>query len=225
MVALDTNAGWFTVDVPTATLREKDRHYKGPSADFVKRDWASDIMYVRFAKPVVVAHSWVAVANSSGDTMGWADKGNVACAPYAAGNPSIKLPAANPAVAFVTDDEDHVEAQPSGNALILLPVTSAAVEKSDCNDPFENASVTRQVSPDYPEVMRPTGVTATTAIKVAINADGSLADAWIWGPSGYGAFDQASLTAARLSIYKAGRAYCQPAPGFYLFKVTFDPNE
>jgi hypothetical protein len=225
VVALDTNAGWFTVDVPSAALREKNRRYKGPSADFIRRDWVSDVMYVRFARPVVVAHSWVAVAKSSGDTMGWAEKGNVACPPYAAGNPSIKLPPANPALAFVTNDEDHVDAPPSGNALILPAVTSAALEKSDCSDPFENATITRQVSPDYPEVMRPTGVTATTAIEVAINPDGSLADAWIWGPSGYRPFDESSLAAARLSIYKAGRAYCQPAPGFYFFKVTFDPNQ
>src|SRR5436305_8578959 len=58
-IAVDTDSGWFSVAVPAAALHEKDRHYKGPSADFIRREWTSDIMYVRFSKPVIIAHSWV----------------------------------------------------------------------------------------------------------------------------------------------------------------------
>jgi outer membrane biosynthesis protein TonB len=64
----------------------------------------------------------------------------------------------------------------------------------------------------------------STAVEVAINGDGALADAWIWGPSGFSAFDDEALRAAKASTYTGAAAYCEPVPGFYFFRVTFDPN-
>jgi hypothetical protein len=47
-IALDTTAGWFTGAVPQTALVERDRQYKGPSSEFMMRDWVSPIMYMQF---------------------------------------------------------------------------------------------------------------------------------------------------------------------------------
>jgi len=59
---------------------------------------------------------------------------------------------------------------------------------------------------------------------VAVNADGGLASAWIYQPSGSRQADRAALEAAEASRYRAGTALCAPAPGIYMFRVTFAPH-
>lgn len=80
-VVFDTDAGWFTADIPNETLIEKDRHYSGPASTFIKHDWISPIVYVRFPKPVLILHEWVTSALSQGDSFGWQTQGIVTCLP------------------------------------------------------------------------------------------------------------------------------------------------
>jgi TonB family protein len=65
---------------------------------------------------------------------------------------------------------------------------------------------------------------ASTVVEVAINPDGTLLDAWVWGPSGIPQFDAEALRAAKASTYTGARGYCRPVPGEYFFRVTFAPN-
>lgn len=79
VIAFDTTGGWFTAAVPQTSITEKDRHYKGPSSEFVMRDWVSPFMHVQFPRPVSILHRWVMRAQASGDQFGWAAQGDVLC--------------------------------------------------------------------------------------------------------------------------------------------------
>lgn len=221
-LAFDTNAGWYTADVPATTLAEKDRHYTSISAEFVRHDFVSPVMYVRFPAAVTIAHEWVYQATARNDgPFGWASRGAVTCdAPAGAhahdsGNQAL-FPKLDP------KDSDALDATPAPQSIILAATPSKPLGDRSCPDPFDDATATHAAVPTYPVGMR--GIFASSTIEVAVGPDGLLMDAWVWGPSGYGMMDQSALDAAKASTYKAGRAYCRNVPGLYLFRVTYRPN-
>ena len=234
-LAFDTSAGWFTVDVPGVTLVEKDRHYSAPWVSFVRRDYVSPAFYVHFPKAVDVPRAWVLTAATQGDSLfEWDKQGTVQCDPSPqraytiavdTGKPPLGLHSRPAFYKLEPHDEDNLSVPPPATALILAARSSEPLETSTCAQPFRDAMVKAQAQPAYPEIMRgePTGE-RTTSVMVGIDADGSLSDAWVWGPSGFQAFDDAALRAARTSKYTGPAAYCKPVPGFYFFRVTFDPN-
>ncbi len=226
MLALDTDAGWFTATVPPVIIGEKDRHYTSPWADFVRRDWVSPKMYLRFPVALKLKHAWVYTAQASGDDFGWAAKGQVTCAP----SPDAAVPpnfAERPPI-LDPKDSDRLSDSPPADARPIVPVTSAPLGQTNCGQPFSDGTVTSQATPDYPSVMSvraPDGhATGTSVIQVAINPNGTLSDAWIWGTSGFSALDNAALDAAKRSAYRGAMAYCEPVPSMYFLKVTFSPN-
>lgn len=220
-LAFDTSAGWYTVDLQPVTLVEKPRHYTSVSAYFVRRDFVSPVMYVRFPGVVSINHSWVYSAAAQADgAFGWEKQGQVTCDPpgTASVTPGKFAPKLDP------KDRDHLGDPPRAASLIVAAKQTPALETADCSDPFADATATKTVVPDYPMGLRSmrTGI-LSTSIAVAIDADGNVADAWVWGPSGEEPADDASLAAARATKYKPGRAYCRNVPGLYMFRVTFDP--
>lgn len=215
-IAFDTDAGWFTAQVPSTTLAQKERHYTGQFSDFTMRDWISPIMYLQFAQPVKLRQQWVLHALATGDQFGWAAQGDVLCEPYSGGAGEY-LPVA-PSFGFTTKDIDPISQAPASGSTIIKAQTSVALKKSDCPDPFENTIVTSIAKPNN---LTPARTPQVTAVAVAIKDDGTVADAWIWGPSGDNSSDQAALTAAKNSTFKAGRAYCQASPGFYYLTVRY----
>jgi Gram-negative bacterial TonB protein C-terminal len=95
----------------------------------------------------------------------------------------------------------------------------------DCAEPFKSAMVTAPVMPSIPEIARESGFDrSATLIEVAIGADGSLKDAWVYSTSGIPMLDEAALRSARLSQYAAGRSFCAAAPGNYIFRAEFNGN-
>ena len=101
----------------------------------------------------------------------------------------------------------------------------AAPGDTNCDRPFKPAVVTAAVAPDLPDIVREEGVDrSTTLVEVAVGADGSLKDAWIFSSSGFPQFDEATLRAARLSRYEPERSFCRAAPGTYLFRGVFNVN-
>jgi outer membrane biosynthesis protein TonB len=64
----------------------------------------------------------------------------------------------------------------------------------------------------------------TSTIKVVLNPDGSLADAWVFYPTGFPEFDEAARIAAAKTKYRGAIAYCEPVPSEYIFRVTFTRN-
>ena len=224
-LALDTGAGWFAVTVPLTTIAEKDRHYSGPSATFVHKDWVSPTMYVRFPSAVTIAHSWVYDAKVRADgPYGWEAKGDFQCRPNPARSPAQKLPDFQNPIVLDPKDEDRLSSPPPSGATILDGAPSPALGSTSCAEPFREATVIQQMQPLFPVGMMSFDVEGVSTIEVALDADGSLVDAWVWGPSGYPAYDASALAAATSSKYKNGRAYCQDVPSRYLFRVTFKPN-
>lgn len=224
-LAFDTTGGWYTLDVPAVTLVAKERHYSNPLVSFVRRDYVSPVLYVRFPQAVTINHAWVySVAAQHDAPFGWQARGTVTCDPPAA--PSAQQAQSyNKPEAFyhlAEADADPLSQPPGATSLILSAKTSPPLEQSNCPEPFREATVKTQVTPQYPDIM--TTGKATTSVEVAINAGGSLADAWVWGPSGFKPFDDASTLAATKSSYTGARSYCRDVPGRYFFRVTFDPN-
>jgi TonB family protein len=228
-LAFDTSAGWFTFDAPAMTLVEKARHYTNPTVSFIRRDYVSPRFYVRFPTDVTIAHAWVYSASAKDDgAFGWQAQGTVRCDPPAAASPeqAKRFPKnVHPFYTLADADKDGLSDEPTSTSLILAAAPSKALENFACTEPFREATVKTQVVPQYPDIMRGrVGMDATVSVEVALNGDGSLADAWVWGPSGFQPFDDAALLAAKASTYEGGRAYCAAVPGSYFFRVTFDPN-
>ncbi len=221
-IAFDTDAGWFTVDVPSTPLHERDLHYSGPWSTFTREGWFSPVMYASFPSPVKIVHGWISQARAwKSAPFDWERRGPVTCRPSPP-DPIVRTPRMPRGFTLDPKDRDDLSALPNEGSSIIAAQRSQALKATNCSEPFKPPSVTKQSSPDFPRILGGsfTGA-ATAAAEVAINADGSVADASIWGPSGLAAFDDATLAAARASTYKPGSAYCSPVPGNYLFIVTF----
>lgn len=228
-LAFDTSAGWFTADVPQTAFIEKDRHYSNASAAFTRHDWITPVMYVRFPVQATIAHAWVYSITVAGDDMfNWAAQGTVICPPTP--GPSKQQARHEQKAPIASNwldrkDEDHLDAAPGPNSTILQAQTSSALGDSNCPEPFREAEVTSQAEPEYPSFMRNSfSGRAQNAVEVALSPDGSIRDAWLWGPSGFSKFDDSTLHAAQSSKYSGARAYCQAVPASYLFVVTYDSN-
>lgn len=224
-LAFDTTGGWYTVDVPAVTLVTKERHYSNPLVSFVRRDYVSPVLYVRFPQAVTINHAWVYRAAVQNDApFGWQTQGTVSCDPPPAPSPQQAKSAAREVSFYhlADADVDPLSAPPTPTSLVITAKASQALEQTNCSEPFRQATVKNQVTPQYPDIM--TTGKAVTSVEVAINAGGSLADAWVWGPSGFKPFDDAGTRAASASSYIGARSYCRDVPGRYFFRVTFDPN-
>jgi TonB family protein len=88
-----------------------------------------------------------------------------------------------------------------------------------------DATVSQQMSPDYPESAREAGLRQlTVGIRVYITPQGKVAALRVFNSSGNGDLDQAAIRAAAESTYLPRIKNCTPTFGLYLFKVTFDPG-
>ncbi len=229
-LAFDTSGGWYTVDLPPMTLAEKDRHLSASWVSFTHRDFVTPVSYVRFPQPVTIAHAWVSQAAAQNDGgFGWQALGSVLCDPPAADSPAqAKLSDQrqwNSPYKLDPKDDDRLSSPPPKSAFLFAATAVKALETTDCAEPFRQAEAKHIAQPTFPESMRYAAATrSTTSVEVAIEANGTLQDAWVWGPSGAQAFDDESLRAARESTYTGARAYCRAVPGRYFFRVTFAPN-
>ncbi|MHB8357490.1 MAG: TonB family protein, partial [Vulcanimicrobiaceae bacterium] len=119
-------------------------------------------------------------------------------------------------------DEDALWLAPGPASIVLDTQPTKALETTSCTHPFRPATTEYVAQLTYPKVLEPENPSGMTVVEVAINRDGSLADAWIRAPSGYDVFDEAALATARASRYTNARSYCTNVPGLFLFKATFD---
>ena len=229
-VEVQTENGWYAFSIPTMAIVQQPVKYATSQVTFTRNESSSAVFYVRFpGEAGKVLRWWVADAVSSGDAlMGWDQKGKVQCPPY---SPAfIPGAAPDPAVlkryqAFVAQrvspPAPDYDRMPSPSDVVLT-ATRAVAPSFSCAKPFSNSSVLHAVAPNWP-LGYTTSVELETLVEVAVGADGSLVDAWVFQPSGARAFDYAALDAARRSTYAAGRALCAPAPGTYLFRALFNP--
>lgn len=142
-VAFETDAGWFTIDVPPVALTERFWHYGRPYDRVIDREFVSPVMYAKFPAPVRVLRVWVSSAAASGDnTFGWSGKGTVQCEPP----PVRDVHAFDPSMDVV--DFDDLGAEPPAGALQLTPQSSPALASANCRNPFEDIKSIERLLPD-----------------------------------------------------------------------------
>lgn len=230
-IAFDTNNGWFTLTVPTLALAEKDHHYANSLSSFTRHDWVSPVLYARFPQEVQIARAWVYGASAQNDgPFGWQGLGPVSCPPPPDMSPEQQKRYRRPAVrrmrdkAYELENPDALNAAPAANSVVLAATASKPLESSDCPVPFQDAEVRSQAQPQFPNGMEGMLGDGMTSVEVALSPDGTLRDAWVWGPSGSDSYDLSAVRAARISRYSGARSYCMAVPSAYFFDVTFTPN-
>ena len=106
---------------------------------------------------------------------------------------------------------------------LLLALQTAAPTAPACN---RDATVLRQIPPDYPQAARELGLgQRTVGIRVYVTPQGTVAALRVLNSSGNNFLDQAALGAAAQSTFSPRVKNCKATFGLYLFKVTFDPNQ
>lgn len=219
-LAFDTDKGWYTAQVPAVPLAAKVRHYSTPYVKYTEQDFVSQRMYVRFPNDVRLFNTWLYRAAASDDgPFGWQARGTVSCMPRPKRDIRTKR-RRSPLIKLDPADDDRLSDAPRASSTVLDAKASSALFSENCPEPFKDAVATAPVTPQWPIGLRPAAETSSV-VMVAVNADGSVADAWIDGPSGYQQFDAEAVDAAKHSKYTGALAYCQAVPGTYLFNVTW----
>jgi TonB family protein len=91
-----------------------------------------------------------------------------------------------------------------------------------CKVPFQDATATDQVPPDYPESAKELGIgDVTVLVEVTVGPTGSLDSASIYKSSINMDIDRNALRAARESRYSPKIVNCEPVSGTYLFRADF----
>ncbi len=207
ILAFETESSWFSATVPAVAIAPVTRHFIEPDGTHrAQAAWSSPVMYVRFSQPVSLMNAFVLGA----DGQACPPQPRWALTPKSRGPTTIRDP----------QYPDTTTLAPQSGDAIITPKPAKALYNTDCAEPFRDASVKAPVPPDYPEPLLH-GAQGTVQVLVTINPGGSLADATLFQSSGDINFDNATLRAARETTYQSAVAYCQPVPGSYLFKTTF----
>jgi len=214
--------GWYTFPFKSVTLLPDEGTYKTSYTAFTRTAYRSKPLYLQLPADESVVRMWVRDAAATGDgSFGWEKRGDVQCTPPAFGvdnkqrNASLLAKRTNPS-------QDLSLPPGADDALVVPQPIDPPAGFTACAQPFAAATVTHAVSPEFPRgsvIVAP----ITTFVEVAVKADGSLEDAWIYQSSGSTHADLAALAAAKASSYRAGTALCAPAPGLYTFRATFSP--
>lgn len=207
ILAFETPDNWFSAAVPATTIALTTRHFIETSGKHTTQPvWASPTMYLRFPRPVALINAFVLGANGQAcpPTQRWVVRANNS-------RPSIVTDPAYP---------DRATLPPAAGDSIVVPKITRQLFKTNCAEPFHEASVTQPVPPERPEPVH-RGLQGTAQIMVILNPGGSLAEAKVFQSSGDINYDNAALRAASETTYQSAMAYCQAVPGSYLFKVTF----
>ena len=222
-VIVQTDRGWYTFQVKDVNLAVDVAHFASPTVRFARVLYHTKPLYVQLLPGERVIRWWIYDATAVGDeTFGWDKRGDVTCFPLPEGDTGIRPSANGPKR---VDDPNDLFAipGPSDTILHVSPIPQPA-EMTECAKPFVPASVVRAIQPTWPRTVGRISTNLTTDIEVAIDADGSLAGAWVYSPAGIPDLDSAALRAAEASKFSGGIALCKPAPGNYLFRADFDPN-
>jgi hypothetical protein len=212
-LTFDTDKGWFSSTTPALALAEKQYHYELGAWTAARSTWNSPLMYVSFPSPVRLTNAWVSIANAQ------------ACAPSVVHQVPVNDPFSESVTFFrnkvVAKEADQLSVAPVLDSVVLPARTIAPVYSPACAKPFSEAEFTRAARPDPGNTTHFATHTGISIVEAAINPDGSLAQAWIWLPSGEPAWDNALLWSAQHSQYKNAVAYCQPVPSYYLIGLSF----
>jgi TonB family protein len=112
---------------------------------------------------------------------------------------------------------------PASTATIISVEPATSPGNTARAHPFTDPQVKKAVAPEYPRSERARRTHALSIIEVALNAAGTVTDAWTFLSSGSAAFDGAAVASAGASTFTPGTAFCEPTGGLYLFNAEFEP--
>ncbi len=220
-VLVATSGGWYRVTFPLTPLVSRTYSYSGKFGDLSRSAFDSDAIYVRFPSAVDISTVYVSEAQTSGEhDFGWDSKGDFTCLPQA-GFFDEKPP--NFSGLVLNNPRTDLTTPPRNSASIVTAESAPAPGDTACQKPFTNPGVKKAVSPDYPRSERTRRSYGLSIVEVALNAAGTVTDAWTFLSSGSAAFDGAALASAESSTFTPGLAFCKPTGGLYLFNAEFEP--
>jgi len=215
-VDVQTDKGWFSIDVPKVELRLSQEQYSDDLGTFERDTYLSPAIPVRFPSSVhityvflkdVQAEGYPAVSCQSAD-----DRAMV-------GPSAVKQPYLRNAVSAMTEHDTPIELPPG--APVLTPIPTQAPGSTSCTVPFADATMTQPYN-----VLPPNGnAPGRTIVAVEINASGGVDGATIWRPSGSRLYDSYAIYAAQHSQYSPKRAFCQAVPGVYYVLTDFKAKQ
>jgi hypothetical protein len=218
-VIVQGEKNWYTFQFVNVNVLKNVMQFKSSTVKFDRALYYSQPLYIQLPAGERLQRWWVVDAATSGEkTFGWDARGDVACSPQPGGD--TKVPPVTP-VATALNPDTSLEVPPGAGDAILAPKRIEEPQgMTACATPFVAATVTRAVTPAYPADLY-LDATVVSQVKIAITADGKIADAWIYVPTGFPQLDIAAMDAAKNSTYRGGVALCKPSPGYYLFTVTY----
>lgn len=212
---VETDKGWFAADFKDVPLRPFEQTYTDEST-FGMNDYLSGPLMVTFPSAVKILYEFVRSASTHGETiLGWDTEGTVSCEPTGRRDPKRRSGYAEP------------DPQPFDVAgAVAITARAVPVQKAtNCDEPFSLARIKQISYARYPALFNEAAGTAlpkgATISIVALNADGSILDSWLWETSGNQALDQAALDAAKKTTYAPARAFCENVPSYYFMKVSW----
>ncbi|MGB6987116.1 MAG: TonB family protein [Candidatus Aquilonibacter sp.] len=220
-VLIATSGGWYRMKFPLTPLVARTYSYSGKFGDLSRNAFDSDAIYVRFPSPVDISTAYVSGAQTSGERdFGWDSKGDFACLPQSG---FFDEKPRNFSGLVLSNPRTDLTTPPRNPAAIITAESVPAPGDTSCPEPFTNPAVKRAVSPDYPRSERTRRTHGLSIVEVALNAAGTVTDAWTFLSSGSAAFDGAALQSAESSTFTPGLAFCKPTGGLYLFNAEFEP--
>lgn len=125
---------------------------------------------------------------------------------------------------YVAPKQGSENGVPSGQGT-GSPSPATAPPGPQCKVPYQDATATNAVQPDYPDSAREMGLgNVTVEVEVTVGPTGQLTAASIAHSGGNMAIDQAALRAARNSTYAPKIVNCKPVSGTYLFQADFSAD-
>ncbi len=105
--------------------------------------------------------------------------------------------------------------------VIFAAADAAAHEPEEAPVPATSAPVlVERVAPVYPEAARQAGIGGTVGLELTVGPDGTVSDAKVVKPAGFG-FDEAALAAARRFRFRAATRDGKPVAATVLFDQQF----
>jgi hypothetical protein len=222
-VIVQGESGWYTFQFKDAALVPDLAHYQSPTVRFDRTLYHTKPLYVQLPPGERIVRWWIYDAMSTGDSMfGWDSRGDVTCFPPPEAETKIPTLANRPK--RVNAGNDLAQLPGPSDSILVSSKMAPPADITECAKPFVPAMVVHAEQPLWPTSVPRLSASVTSEIEVAVNANGTLAGAWVYTPSGYPDLDLAALKAAERSKYHGGIALCRPAPGTYLFRADFSPN-
>jgi len=222
-VIVQSESNWYTFQFKDAAILPDLAHFESPTVRFDRMLYHSKPLYVRLPPGEQILRWWIYDAITTGDSgFGWEKQGDVTCSPPPESVTLIN--AATDVAKRVNPPNDLFQLPAAGDTILAAAKIPQPAEMTECAKPFVAATVIHAFQPVWPRSVPRLSAAVVSEIEVAVAANGRLAGAWIYRPSGYPDLDLEALKAAKLSRYRGGISLCKPAPGTYLFRADFEPN-